>query len=142
MEENEFIKVCHESDSMAQAAAKLGMHFNTFKRKALKLGCYETNQAGKGITKKDNGNKIPLHEILNGKHPSFQTYKLKNKLIKEGIKENKCEECNTNEWMGKPLNCELDHIDGDRTNHSLENLRILCPNCHSQTPTFRAKNRK
>lgn len=44
--------------------------------------------------------------------------------------------------MGKKINCELDHIDGNRTNHLLENLRILCPNCHSQTNTFRGKNIK
>lgn len=129
---------------MSQAAAKLGMHFNTFKTKAKKLDCYVTNQSGKGITKKHNGNKIPLQEILDGKHPQFQTFKLKNRLFKEGIKENKCEikGCGVNEWNGKSINCELDHIDGDRTNHTLDNLRIICPNCHSQTSTFRGKNRK
>lgn len=142
--EKEFKKVCKESNSMAEAAVKLKLHFNTFKKHALKLNCYITNQSGKGIVKNVQP-RIDLLEILDGKHPEFQTYKLKNRLLKEGIFENRCynENCTvTNLWNGKPINIELDHIDGNRSNHKLENLKMLCPNCHSQTPTFRAKNIK
>ena len=137
-----FIKVCNESESMSKACTKLQLHFNTFKRLAIKYGCYKPNQSGKGIHKKSNGNDIPLNEILEGKHPHYQTFKLKNKLFANHIKENKCELCGISEWNGKLLNMELHHIDGNRTNHRLENLQILCPNCHSQTETFRAKNIK
>ena len=139
--EEEFIKVCEESDSMAKAAAKLKMHFNTFKKRAVELGCYNTNQSGKGMSKKFGGKKIPLNEILEGKYPSYQTYKLKIRLLKEGYKENRCDECGIEDWNGKPLTMELDHIDGDRTNHKEKNLRMLCPNCHAQTETYRAKNK-
>ena len=53
-----------------------------------------------------------------------------------------CEICNIGDvWNNIKLELELDHIDGDRTNHSIYNLRIVCPNCHSQTETFRSKNR-
>ena len=137
-----FIKVCNESESMSKACATLGLHFNTFKRLAIKYNCYKTNQSGKRIHKNNNGSNIPIDEILEGKHPQYQTYKLKNKLIKAGIKENKCEICGISEWNGKPIKMELHHIDGDRTNHKLSNLMMLCPNCHSQTETFRARNIK
>ena len=49
----------------------------------------------------------------------------------------KCERCGLTEWLGKPINLEVHHEDGDRLNNSLDNLRLLCPNCHSYTPNFR-----
>lgn len=52
-----------------------------------------------------------------------------------------CSECNLSEWRDKPITLELDHIDGDPSHNQLCNLRLLCPNCHSQTPTFRFKSR-
>lgn len=142
--EDEFIKICNDSESMSKAAAKLGMHFNTFKRHALKLNCYNTNQAGKYVKKKGNGSKIPLGEIIyDNLHPNYQTYKLKLRLLKENIFNNKCSnnKCGIVNWNEMELNMELDHIDGNKTNHHISNLRMLCPNCHAQTPTYRAKNR-
>lgn len=125
---------------MAEAASSIGIHFNTFKRRAIKLDCYIPNQGSKGSKKEWlKKRSIPLDEILNGKHPQYQTYKLKNRLYAENIKKNICEECGISEWNGKPIMCEMDHIDGNSNNHSLDNLRILCPNCHSQTETFRFK---
>ena len=138
-----FIEVCRESLTMAQAAARLNLHWNTFRKRAIKLNCFRPNKSGKG-TKKPilDDRKIKLSEILEGLHPSYQTYKLKNRLISEGIKNNKCEVCACESlWNNKPLLMELDHIDGDRTNHKLDNLRMICPNCHSQTETYRSKNR-
>lgn len=137
----EFIKVCNKSLSMAQAAQQLNLHFNTFKRYALKFNCYKPNQSGKGMHKTSNRD-INVYEIIEGKHPQYQTFKLKNKLFKKGIKERKCECCGLSEWNNLPIPLELHHIDGDRTNHKLENLQILCLNCHAQTETFRAKNIK
>jgi hypothetical protein len=65
--------------------------------------------------------------------------KLRRKLIEDGMKENKCEMCGLNEWMGKPIVLELHHIDSNRYNNELENLQILCPNCHSLTPNHSRK---
>jgi 5-methylcytosine-specific restriction endonuclease McrA len=53
---------------------------------------------------------------------------------------NKCKGCGINTHNGKPLTLEMDHIDGDYRNNSCDNLRLLCPNCHSQTDTYRSKN--
>lgn len=139
-----FIKVCNESRSMMEAAARLRLHYNSFKKRALELNCFKTNQSGAGFSKvrREGHGKYSLNDILNGKHPGYHTYKLKNRLISEGILKNVCAVCgNRGVWNGKKLEMELDHIDGDRTNHSPENLKILCPNCHSQTDTFRSKNR-
>lgn len=136
-----FIQICASAQSMAEAAAKLNLHFNSFKKRAIDLGCYHPNQAGKGLKK--IAPKIPIVEIIkHGKYPYYQSYKLKNRLVAEGIKQNTCENCGISTWQGNPINLELHHIDGNRTNHLLENLMLLCPNCHSQTDTFRAKNRK
>jgi len=65
---------------------------------------------------------------------------LKRRLIAEGLKENRCEQCGITEWQGKPLNMQLHHKDGDGTNNTLENLELLCPNCHAQTDTYGGRN--
>jgi hypothetical protein len=132
--------VCLTSKSMAEAARKLNIHINTFRRLNRKYNLIETNQPGKGIKRKVKS--TDLYEIINGLHPNYGTYKLKLRLFKERIKENKCEICDISEWCNMELKCELDHINGDSRDHRLENLRILCPNCHSQTDTYRSKKRK
>jgi 5-methylcytosine-specific restriction endonuclease McrA len=56
--------------------------------------------------------------------------------------ENRCQECGLTEWLGEPLTVQIDHINGVRTDYRLENLRMLCPNCHSQTETHGIRNRR
>lgn len=75
-------------------------------------------------------------------HSSLNTVCAKNTLYRLGIKENKCEICGTSEWQGKELVCELHHINGDSTDNRLENLIILCPNCHSQTANYAGRSNK
>ena len=82
-----------------------------------------------------------LEEILQ-KDFEYQPSKLKKRLIKEGIKEYRCEKCGNTEWNGEPIALELHHINGDRTDNRLENLQILCPNCHAQTEHYRGKNQE
>lgn len=65
---------------------------------------------------------------------------LKRRLFEAGLKENRCEKCGITEWQGKPLNMALHHINGDGTDNRLENLAILCPNCHAQTPNYGGRN--
>ena len=72
----------------------------------------------------------------------FQSFKLKNRLFTEGLKQKRCEECGWARYSeGGYLPLELDHINGDRHDNRLENLRILCPNCHSLKPTHRGRNK-
>ena len=80
-----------------------------------------------------------IDDILGGKININYSQSFKNIIIKKGYLEFKCKICDIKEWNNKPISLELDHIDGDRNNNKLENLRILCPNCHSQTPTWKNK---
>ena len=138
--DEEIIEACNSSQSMTEAASKVGLHHNTFRGRAKKIGCYGPNQGGKGKTKK-RAPVYRLSDILEGKVPHYQTYKLGRRIIEEGIITYECKICGISEWEGTKLSLELDHIDGNSRNHRLENLRWLCPNCHSQTPTFRSKKR-
>jgi Zn finger protein HypA/HybF involved in hydrogenase expression len=124
-----------ESKTMSQAAAKLNLAFSTFKRYAVSLDLYDPNQSGKGINKP----KKKLQDVFEGK-VHLVASQLRFRLIREGFKKKECEICGISQWNNKPISLELDHISGDKLDNSLENLRILCPNCHSQTATFRGKN--
>jgi Zn finger protein HypA/HybF involved in hydrogenase expression len=98
---------------------------------------YLGNQAGTGTLK----SKVKLDDIINNR-VKFSRHQLKKRLIYLGLLEYKCVKCGNNgEWMGEKLSLEIDHINGINNDNRLENLRILCPNCHSQTPTFKNKNR-
>ena len=131
------------SKSMAEAARKMNMSFSTFKRKAVEENLYTPNQSGKGMSKDYSGVRFLTEDILDGKHPNYPTAKLKKRLIDEGHIDCKCSWCGiTDTWNGKPIVLHLDHINGINNDNRIENLRLLCPNCHSQTDTFCHKNRK
>lgn len=85
---------------------------------------------------------IPLDKILVlGSY--FQSFKLKKRLFAAGLKKQECEECGWAQYSERGyLPLELDHINGDRHDNRIENLRVLCPNCHSLKPTHRGRNRR
>jgi len=129
-----FIEICNQQPTMAKAAVALGLHFNTFKTYAIRYGCYEPNQAGKGI-KKDIKKRITnLEDYAN-------RASVRRVIIKDGLLPYECSECDISEWNDKKLALHLDHINGKNGDHRLENLRFLCPNCHSQTDTYTGKNK-
>ena len=115
-------------------------------KKYLKLYNIDTKHfTGKAWNKGMKGRYLPItltKDILK-RNSNFQSFKLKKRLFIEGIKLPKCEECG---WAKKSedgrIPVELDHINGDRYDNRLENLRVLCPNCHSLKLTHRGRNKK
>lgn len=92
-------------------------------------------------------NRFDYTDVLNGivlldnKYNNSHTMRIKKWLLDLKIKEYICEICGISEYNNKQISLELDHIDGNMNNNKLENLRILCPNCHSQTDTYKGKNK-
>jgi hypothetical protein len=79
---------------------------------------------------------MPLEEILTRESNYTSSGRLRKRLLRSGMKAALCEICGLREWRSQPIQLELDHIDGDRSNNTLANLRMLCPNCHAQTETW------
>jgi hypothetical protein len=143
----EFKKAVEESYSIAQALTKLGLsprggNYRVFKKFEKLYNIDTSHFTGQGHMKgrKNNFSTKPLSEIL-VKNCEYSSNKLRKRLISEGLKQHRCECCGLTEWLDEPIPLELDHIDGDHYNNLIENLKILCPNCHAKTPTYRGKNK-
>lgn len=137
--ESEIKAAQDESVSAAEAARKLNVSYNTYKKYAKLYGIMERCKCvdSSGLPKVHNPykGKYPLEEILMGMHPSYSPSRLRKKLIKSKIKIEQCEVCGFSEARitdGKvPL--VLAFKDGDRSNHVLENLEMVCYNCYHNT---------
>ena len=121
-------------------ARELGCKIDTLTTRLKKWDLVHlNNRGGKGSEKK--WGRIHVSKYLGLNLKPITSHKLKLKLWRDGYKEKKCEVCGIEEWNGLPAPLELDHIDGNHWDNTFENLRILCPNCHAQTPTNSGKNK-
>ncbi len=140
--DNEILEICMNSSSMLQASKKLNISLSTLSKRAKVLGCYITNQnwnKGKNIFTDTRCSKNSLSDIFcENSNSSIKSLRLP---ILEYFG-NFCSCCGISKWMDGPISLEIDHINGINNDNRLENLRILCPNCHSQTDTFRGRNIK
>jgi len=123
--------------SNLQASKWLNISFETYKKWALYYGLYEqhSNPGGIGIKKGFGAYKIALEDVFSGKSPSYKNNIFKKRLLNEGYL---IEECSICGWNEKNIATEkicltLDFINGDNEDKSLENLRLLCPNCFYST---------
>lgn len=139
-----YIKLIKESSSLREVCLKAGLVVTTGNYDTLKRIIKENNIDISHFKRCSLGSYNEPKELVEYlvKDSTIKSYKLKNRLFKEHIKEKKCECCGLTEWLGKPINLQLHHINGVNTDNRLENLQILCPNCHSCTDNFSGKNQK
>ena len=136
---DEIKKMISENRPKCEISKFLGIKQETLSKYLKSYGIYyKGNQNRRNMPHIEA--RIPLEKILNNEIV-YHTNALKKRLIECGLKENKCECCGINQWMGKNLTLELHHIDGNKYNNNIDNLQLLCPNCHSLTDGFRKCNK-
>lgn len=84
---------------------------------------------------------MPIEKLLVADRQQTQRAHLKQRLIRAGLKVWQCEICGISTWRSRALELHLHHVNGNRTDNRLENLQLLCPNCHSQTENYGGRNR-
>ncbi len=145
--DTKFIEAIRRSTSYRQALAFLGLkpaggNYTALKRRITQLGLNTSHMTGQGWNRGlVRSPKLPLSDYLNNKR-SIQSHKLKLRLLREGLFEHKCYHCEATTWLGQPIPLELEHRNGNPQDNSLDNLTLLCPNCHALTATYRGKNKK
>lgn len=146
----QLIEAVKNSVSIAGVCRELGIrpvggNYKTLKDRFNKWNIDTSHFTGQGwnIGLKFKPNKsLPLKDILIENSPYKSSNNLRRRLIKEGLKEEKCESCGNSEWLGHKIPLELHHINGINTDNRLKNLQLLCPNCHAITDNYRGKNQK
>lgn len=145
-----FIQYVKDSFSKAQVLKKMGLvpaggNYHTVNRKVRMLNIDTSHFTGSAHLKGKHhswSKKTPLEDIL----VKDTTYggcgnKIKKKIFEANLLENKCYNCGLTKWLDQNIPLELEHKNGDRFDNRIENLTILCPNCHSLTDTYRGRGK-
>jgi 5-methylcytosine-specific restriction endonuclease McrA len=123
------IRAYYESgSSMRECLKRFGFCIGTWS-KAVRRG---------DVLPRPNG--MPIQELLSGDRRCRRN--VKSRLLGANLLKNICALCGLRDWKGRALSLHLDHINGKKNDHRLENLRMLCPNCHSQTETYGGRNKR
>lgn len=143
----EFEEVVKSAKTIREVLRYFGLpsnqgHYNRMFHKSVQEFGTDITHIMESVKRREFTKKIPIEELFvaNSHHePKW----LKKRLIQEGLMQDKCSKCGQLPiWFEQILVLQLDHINGDNADNRIENLRLLCPNCHSQTETFGGKNRK
>jgi Zn finger protein HypA/HybF involved in hydrogenase expression len=145
-----FGKAVRENVSVAGVLRTLGLrpagaNYSMVHRRVRELSLSTSHWTGMGHLRgrsHDWAKKLPLSVVL----CSPTRYRggsaaLKERLFREGILTRRCSHCGLESWCNAPLALHLDHVNGDSEDNRVENLRVLCPNCHSQTATYCGRNK-
>lgn len=144
--DTEFKEIVSQSNSYSDCLRALGLttkggsSTDILKKRINELKC-DVSHFGKLPKEKPNNAKYTLDEILVENSSYANIARLKIRLVNENRLVYKCAICGISEWNNLPLSLQLDHINGKNNDHRIQNLRFLCPNCHSQTQTYGGRNR-
>lgn len=149
LSDEQFVELLKKSSTISEVLFKLGYTvkgnswgYSQVKRRMDDLNLdYSIFKGKSAVIKTNKLNNVKKEDILkeNCKH---QRIVLRRYIIKNNLIPYKCAICGCTEWQGKTLSLELDHINGINNDNRLENLRFLCPNCHSQTSTYGSRNQQ
>ena len=147
--DEQFVELIKNSTNISEVLFKLGYSvkgnswgFSLIRKRMSELGISTKDFKGKSALITTNADREIDPNKLLSKNCKHQRTVLRRYIIKENLIPYKCAICGVTEWNGKTLSLELDHINGVNNDNRLENLRFLCPNCHSQTTTYGSRNQQ